>query len=82
MSVVSHLVQELERLRVEQDVSKQFLAEQLNVSRHTIARKLSGQTELTVGEAYLLAQALGTNLQSLLDEMEHIHVAAEEPATP
>lgn len=69
MSIVSPLAQKLERLRIQQDVSKQFLAEQLHISRHTVARKLNGQTELTVGEGYLLCQALGTTLQDVLDEL-------------
>lgn len=63
-------VEELERRRLEQNVSKQRLSKELGVSRHTIARKLEGQTELTVGEAYAMCKVLGTSLQDVLDELE------------
>lgn len=64
------LVEELERRRIEQNVSKQRLAKALGVSRHTVARKLQGLTELTVGEAYAMCKALGTGLQDVLDQLE------------
>lgn len=64
------LIEELERRRLAQAVSKNRLARELGVSRHTISRKLSGETELTVGEAYQMCRALGTSLQDMLDVME------------
>lgn len=63
----SALVEELERRRVEQGMSKQRLARILGISRHTVARKLTEETELSVGEAYDLCKALGTSLQDMLD---------------
>lgn len=70
MPMSNPLLDYLERLRVEKDVPKAFLARQLRLSRHTIARKLSGETELTVGEAYDLCKALDTTLQDALDHLE------------
>jgi transcriptional regulator with XRE-family HTH domain len=64
------LVEELERRRLTQGVSKNQLARELGISRHTVARKLSGETELTVGEAYRMCQVLGTSLQDVLDLLE------------
>ena len=69
-TVGNPLIEKLERLRVEQDIPKSHLAKKLNLSRHTVARKLTGETELTVGEAYNLCRVLGTSLQEELDLLE------------
>lgn len=71
LDIVSNpLLDHLERLRIEKDVPKAFLARQLRLSRHTISRKLSGETELTVGEAYALCQALDTTLIDVLEALD------------
>lgn len=69
---VHTLVPELERRRFEQNISKKQLAKRLGISRHTVARKLSGETELTIGEAYSLCHELGTTLQEVLDLLESV----------
>lgn len=69
---VHTLIPELERRRIEQNVSKKQLAKRMGISRHTVARKLSGETELTVGEAYNLCRELGTSLQDVLDLLEAV----------
>lgn len=68
--LTSLLIDDLERRRVAQNMSKQRLSTALGISRHTVARKLEGVTELTVGEAYAMCKALGTGLQDVLDELE------------
>lgn len=67
------LIDELERRRVEANMSKWELARQLGVSRHTVTRKLSGETQFTVSEAYDACRILGTTLQDLLDLLEATH---------
>lgn len=64
------LVEELERRRVEQNVSKQRLSKALGISRHTVARKLEGVTQLSVDEAYRMCRELGTTLQDVLNRLE------------
>lgn len=64
------LIEDLECRRVAQNMSKQRLSIALGISRHTVARKLEGVTELTVGEAYAMCRALGTGLQEVLDKLE------------
>jgi transcriptional regulator with XRE-family HTH domain len=66
------LIGELERRRVEQNVSKKQLAKVTGMSRHTVARKLSGETELTVSEAVGICKELGTTLQDVLDLLEAV----------
>lgn len=73
--MTEELIAELERLRVEKNMSKSELARQIGVSRHTVGRKLTGETELTVGEAYALCRALGTTLQDVLDHLTGVHDA-------
>jgi DNA-binding XRE family transcriptional regulator len=63
-------IDELEKMRVEAGLSKWELARRLGVSRHTVTRKLSGETELSVGEAYALCQILGTTLNEVLLDLE------------
>lgn len=70
MPTLNPLLERLEQLRIEKDVSKSELARQIGVSRHTVGRKLSGETDLTVGEAYQMCRVLGTTLQQVLDEID------------
>jgi len=58
----------LERLRQERDISQEYLAEKLNMSRPTIGKILSGERELTIPEARTLACILDISLFDLLNE--------------
>jgi transcriptional regulator with XRE-family HTH domain len=69
VGVTEELITELERLRKAQRMSKSQLARLIGASRHTVGRKLSGETELSVGEAYAMCRALGTTLQEILDRV-------------
>ncbi|MEA3273111.1 MAG: DUF4065 domain-containing protein [Patescibacteria group bacterium] len=56
----------LKKLRQEQDVSQEFLAEKIGVSRPTYAQIESGARDMSVKEAQKLAQFFGLSLENFL----------------
>jgi len=56
----------LKKLRQEQDLSQEFLAEKIGVSRPTYAQIESGARDMSVKEAQKLAQFFGLSLENFL----------------
>ena len=56
----------LKKIRQQQDLSQEFLAEKINVSRPTYAQIESGARDMSVKEAQKLAQFFGLSLEDFL----------------
>lgn len=59
----------LKKRATELGVTQPQLAKVVGINRQSIYRKLNGKSQLTVGEAWLIAEHLGLRLSTLLRQM-------------
>lgn len=59
-----------------QGVTQESLAAGTDMSTSALHRRLSGQTELTIGEAEVIAEALGLNVVELVRRANEAQVLA------
>lgn len=64
----------LEKLRKERGVSQEFLAKQLNMSRPTVGKILSGERDITILEARKISQIFEISLDNLLNERQEQNI--------
>lgn len=66
----AHLAREIRAQMARAEVSQTMLAEATGMARSTLNRKLSGDTEFTIGEVEAVARELGLPLSVLLHRAE------------
>jgi len=64
--MLNNLPQTIKRLRLEKELSQDFLAKELKISRPTYIQIERGERELTISEAQKLADVFGVSLENIL----------------